>query len=161
MTVPVQLAEVSFGRRGNPDLRKAFGEQQFDDEPGVALIGLMFAHFAGADLRGVPDPQLAIEFREQTLEPVNGSGGFHPHEYRLVKTAVERLGLAALVVEAALDKQLAGLFSGHGNLLIAFVKIATYLMIIARLLSSEPWSSYSCQSLPGRRSRGRHLISPD
>src|SRR6266849_6539392 len=79
--------------------------------------------------RGVPDPQLVTELREQTLEPVNGPGGFDPYAYRFLQTLqtpVERLGLAALVVQAALDKQLAGLFSGHGNLLIACMKIATY-----------------------------------
>ncbi len=77
--------------------------------------------------RGVPDPQLVTELREQTLEPVNGPGGFDPYAYRFLQTLqtpVERLGLAALVVQAAQSQP---------------------IMIIARLLSSEPWSLNSCQ----------------
>ena len=48
------------------------------------------------------------------------------------------------------NEQLAGLFPDDGNLLIACVKIATYNLInIARLLSSEPWSSNRCQVYSG------------
>ena len=72
-----------------------------------------------------------------------------------------RVSFTALVIQAPLEKQLSDLVVGHGNLLIACVKIASYnqhLINIARLLSSEPWS-LALPSLLGRGSRRRHLIS--
>jgi hypothetical protein len=107
----------------------------------------LLAHFTGANLRGVPDPQLVTEFREQMLEPVNGSGGFDAHNNRFVRTLqvpVKRVGLTALVIQSALDKQLAGLFSGHGNLLIAGMKITSYNDHRSAPFP-EPWSFNSCQ----------------
>src|SRR5216684_3457674 len=61
----------------------------------MAVIGLLLAHFAGTNLRGVPDPQFVTEFREQTLEPVNRTRRFNPHAHGLLQTAVERARLAA------------------------------------------------------------------
>jgi hypothetical protein len=63
------------------------------------------------------------EFPEQTLEPVHGSACLDSHAYRSVKIAVERLGLAALVIQAPLEKQLSGGFFRRGNFLIACMKI--------------------------------------
>jgi len=84
------------------------------------------------------------EFREQTLEPVKESGGLDSHAYRSVKIAVERLGLAALVIQAPLEKQLSGGFFRHGNLLIACMKIATYNQHCSAPFP-EPWSFNSNQ----------------
>jgi hypothetical protein len=129
VTVPEQLPEVAFGGRGNPDFRKAFRQHQIENEPGVALIGLLLAHFASANFRGVSDPKFVAELREQTLEPVNRARSFDAHAHRFLRTlqaSVESVCFAALVVQAALAKHLAGLFSGHGNLLIACMKITTY-----------------------------------
>src|SRR5260370_4214582 len=97
-----------------------------EHEPGIALVGVLLAHFTGADLGGVPDPELVTQFREQTLEPVNGSGGFDAYAHGYREIAVERVGFAALVIQTPLEKQLPGGVLGHGNLLIACVKIATY-----------------------------------
>ena len=94
---------------------KALSEQEIENEPGVALVGLLLAHLTGANLRGISDPQFVTEFREQMLEPMNGAGRFDPYAYRFVcilQTPVERLGFAALVVQAPLDEQLSSLFSG-------------------------------------------------
>jgi len=69
-----------------------------------------------------------IEFRKQTVEPVNRSGGFDAHAYLLVQilqTPVERLRFADCVVQTALNKRVAGLCSGHGNLLLACMYIAS------------------------------------
>src|SRR5690348_16820448 len=68
----------------------------------------------------------------QTLQ--RGSSRFPPRSATRSKacldfveqTPVERVSFAAFVVQAALDKRLAGLFSGHGNLLIACMKITSY-----------------------------------
>ena len=64
VTMPEQLPEVPLGRRGNPDSREAHRQQKIENECGVALIGLLLAHFAGANLRGVSDPQLVTDFRK-------------------------------------------------------------------------------------------------
>ena len=79
--MPEQLSEVAFGRCGNPDFRKAFCEQQIENQQGIALIGLLLAHFAGANLRGVSDPQFVTQFRQQPLEPVNRTGRFDAHAH--------------------------------------------------------------------------------
>src|SRR5260370_15982316 len=155
--MPKQLPEVAFGRCGHPDPRKALGEQEIQNEPGVALIGLLSAQLTGANLCGVSDPQFMTEFREQTLEPVNRASGFDAHVHRFLQTAVERMSSAALVVQSPLEKQLTGLVVGHGNLLIACVKITTYNqhpsapLFLALVVEQLP-------SLLVRRSRRRHLI---
>src|SRR6267142_6542629 len=61
-----------------------------------------------------------------------------------LQTAIKRVGLAALVIQSPLREQLAGLFSGHGNLLIACVKITSYNQHCSAPFP-EPWSSNSCQ----------------
>jgi hypothetical protein len=45
---------------------------------------------------------------------------------------------------ALVEKQLSGFFSGHGNLLIACVKITSYNQHCSAPFP-EPWSSNSCQ----------------
>src|SRR5487761_896953 len=153
VSVPKQLPDVAFGRCGNPDSRESFREQEIENEPGVALIGLLFAHFAGANLCGVPDPQFVTEFREQTLEPVNRAGSFDAHAHRFLRTLqapVERVSFAAFVVQSALHKHLCGFFSGHGNLLIACMEITSYNQHRSAPFS-EPWSlnSYQVYSVEG------------
>ena len=68
--MPKQLPQVAFGGCGNPDLREAFREQKIENEPSVALIGLLLAHFTGANLGRVADPKFVAEFREQAFKPV-------------------------------------------------------------------------------------------
>src|SRR5712692_1024672 len=70
MAVNEQLPEIAFGRRGNPDFRKAFCEQQTENQRGVALIGFLLAHLTGANPRRVTDPQLVTELCKQPFEPV-------------------------------------------------------------------------------------------
>jgi len=61
-----------------------------------------------------------------------------------VKIAVERVGFAALVIQAPFEKHVSSGFFGHGDLLIACVKIATYNQHCSAPFP-EPWSSYSNQ----------------
>ena len=103
VTMPEQLPQVAFGRRGNPDFRKAFRQQQIENQRGVAFIGLLLAHFAGANLGGVSDPKFVTEFRQQPLEPVNRPGRFDPHAHRPLQIPVERVRFAALVIQPSLD----------------------------------------------------------
>jgi hypothetical protein len=100
--VPKQLPKVALGWRGNPDAGKAFYQQEIENECSIPLIGLLFAHFAGADLRGVTDPQFVAEIREQTFEPVHRPRGFNAHAHRFLRTSqapVESVGLAVGVIQ--------------------------------------------------------------
>src|SRR5690242_9908180 len=44
----------------------------------------------------------------------------------ILQTPLERVSFAAGVVESPIEERLAGLFSGHGNLLIACMKITSH-----------------------------------
>src|SRR4029077_13011379 len=129
VAMPEQLPEITLARCRHPDFRKAPREQEIENESGVALIRLLFATLAGANLGRVTDPKFVPEFGQQTDEPVNRTSRFDAYAYRLwrrLQTPVERVGFAAFVVESPLDQQLCGFFSGHGYLLVARVKIASY-----------------------------------
>jgi hypothetical protein len=80
--------------------------------------------------------------------------------HRSLQTSVARLCFAALVIQPPLQKQFSGLVVGHGNLLVACVKITSYDYPAAAGSApfSEPWS-LALPSLLGGRSRQRHLIS--
>src|SRR6202163_1024509 len=123
--MPEQLPQVSLGRRGHPDFRKAFREQQIENEPGIAFIGFLFAHFTGANLRGVSNPKFVAQFRQQALEPANRTRRFDAHPHRSLQVPVERVRFPALVIQSPLH-QLPGSLIHHGNLLITCVKIAAY-----------------------------------
>src|SRR6266478_1158289 len=147
VAVNEQLPEIAFARRGNPDFRKTSCEQQIENQRGVTLIGFLLAHLTGANPCGVPDPQLVTELREQPFEPMNGPGSFNPHAHWRLQTPVEGVGFTALVIQPPLEKQLAGLFLGHGDLLIACMKITTYNQHCSAPFP-EPWSLNSCQVYP-------------
>jgi hypothetical protein len=66
------------------------------------------------------------QIREQTLKPMYRPGGFHPHAHGSRQITIERVGFTAFVVQPPLEKQLSGLLFGHGDLLIACVKITAY-----------------------------------
>src|SRR2546426_10970187 len=101
MAVNEQLPEIAFGRRGNPDFRKTFREQQVKYQRGVALVGFLLAHATGASPGGVPDPQLVAAIRKQSFERVNGAGGLEaPAPWRL-QTPGAGGGFGALVVQPA------------------------------------------------------------
>jgi hypothetical protein len=105
--MPEQLPEIAFRWCRHPDLWKAFRQQQIENERSVTLVGLLLARFTGANLRGVPDPQFVTELRQQTLEPVHRAGRFDAHANRFLgtlQTPVERVGLAALVIQAPFHK---------------------------------------------------------
>ena len=45
----------------------------------ILAIRLLFAFALPGGLGGVPDPQLAVQFRPESLEPARMSTGFHAH----------------------------------------------------------------------------------
>src|SRR5215467_12295739 len=125
VAMPEQLPKIAFSGCGNPDPRKTVADQKFENERSIALIGLLLANLMGTNFRGVPDPQFVAEFREQTLEPMNGPGRFDAHTHRPLQAAVERLSLATLVVQPPLGKFSRDCIQ-HSDLLIACMKIAAY-----------------------------------
>ena len=66
----------------------------------ILAIRLLLAFSLPSDLGGVPDPQLKVQFRQQSLEPARMPAGFHPHTYfhsLYPKTTVELLCFLALL----------------------------------------------------------------
>src|ERR1700693_3931512 len=47
----------------------------------ILAIRLLLAFSLPSDLGGVPDPQLDVQFRQQSLEPARLPAGFHPHAH--------------------------------------------------------------------------------
>ena len=126
VAVPEQLPKIAFRWGRNPDPRETIREQQFENERSVPFIGFLLAYFASTDSGRISNPEFVTEFREQSLEPVHRTGGFDAHAHGLLQTSVERFGLSTFVVQASFEEQLARGVLGHGNLLIARMKITTY-----------------------------------
>jgi hypothetical protein len=57
---------------------------------------------------------------------VNVAGRFDSYTNRLLQTSVEHFDFSTFVIQPSLTEQLARLIVGHGNLLVARMKIATY-----------------------------------
>ena len=72
VAMPEQLARGRVRPVREPRSSESSLQEQIEDQPGVALIGLLLAHLTGANLGGITDQQFVAEFREQTLEPVSG-----------------------------------------------------------------------------------------
>ena len=49
---------------------------------GILAIGLLLAFALPSDLGGVPDPQLEVQFRQESLEPARMPTRFHAHTHR-------------------------------------------------------------------------------
>ncbi len=120
----------------------------------VTCIRLLLPHYARTDLAGVTNPQLVPLLGQHSLEPLRVPGRFHAHTHGLWQAGVKGPRLFALVLQSPLD-QLTGIGIHHRDLLIARVKIASYNPLIARLLSSEPWSSTATKST---RSKGADAV---
>src|SRR2546430_9489267 len=65
--MPEQLPEIPLARGGHPDFGKALRKQKVENDPGIAFVGLLFAHFAGANLGRVADPKF-VRSEEHTSE---------------------------------------------------------------------------------------------
>lgn len=70
VTMPEQLPEIPLRGCGNSDPRKALGQQQIENVRGLALIGLLFTHHTGANLRGVPQSTVPARARTDRAENV-------------------------------------------------------------------------------------------
>ena len=79
--VPQQLPQIAVLPACYPDPRKIILQQQVQNVLGILAIGFLFAYPLGADLGGVPDPQLDVQLCQQSFKPACVSTGFHPHAH--------------------------------------------------------------------------------
>src|SRR5438477_6771160 len=98
VAMPEQLPEIPLARGGHPDFGKTLREQQVENEPGIAFVGLLLANFRCANLGRVADPKFVPEFCKQALEPVNRPRRFDSHANRLLQTTVEGCGFSVFVL---------------------------------------------------------------
>src|SRR5258708_23661119 len=47
----------------------------------ILTIRLLLAYSFGSDLGGIANPQLEVQFRQQSLEPARMPTGFYPHTH--------------------------------------------------------------------------------
>src|SRR5262249_14433487 len=68
----------------HPDLRKAIFQHPFQNQLCVLAIRLLLAYSLRADLGCVSDPQLKLQFPEQSFKPARMPTRFHPNTYLLL-----------------------------------------------------------------------------
>src|ERR1700722_16735229 len=104
---------------------------------GILAIRLLLAFPLPGDLAGVANPQLQVQFRQQSLEPARLPARFHSHPYflSLVRQVTVKLLRFLAVLQSPL-LQFPGLGIYKSNLLKARVVIASYNHHV-RLLSPE------------------------
>src|SRR5438309_2521686 len=78
MPVPQKLPQIPVLPAGYPHLRKPILPQQLENMLSILAVRLMLAHSLGSDLGRIPNPQLDVQFCQQSLEPACVSTGFHP-----------------------------------------------------------------------------------
>jgi hypothetical protein len=83
-------------RRPAPRCGEAILQHQSQQQLRILPIGLLLAHALGANLGGIPDPQLKPQLLQQTLEPARVPAGLHAHSrgyISLLQLPVECFGL--------------------------------------------------------------------
>src|SRR6266568_1442482 len=93
----------------------------------ILAIRLLLAFALPSDLGGVANPQLDVQFRQQSLEPARMPTGFHPHAHLHSldrEIAVELLRLFAICQSLFLE--LSGVGIHRSNLLKLGVEIYSY-----------------------------------
>ena len=79
VAVDEQLPLVAHLCIRHPDTRKSAFDQQRQDMSRIALVGLLLAHVAGADLRGFTDPYLMPQPLHQRHKPLAVAHRLHPN----------------------------------------------------------------------------------
>jgi len=80
MPVSQENLQVALLAGGHPDRGKAFFRQQRENQASVSPIVLLLARLGGADLRGMTDSAVDLEFLHEPQKPVHRSGGFEAHQ---------------------------------------------------------------------------------
>src|SRR5947209_997405 len=78
------------------------------------------------DRRRIPDPQLVLTIRQQTLKPMRVSAGLDPHHHRPLESLVKSPGFPRMQ-QRAFD-QLARFLLQHCDLLEARMKVTTDIL---------------------------------
>src|SRR5215467_12801956 len=107
--------------------------------PSILAIRLLLPDSLRADLGSIADPQLHLQFGQQSLEPPRLPARFHPQPYlhsSHSKLAIELLRWLAMLQASLLELSRVGV--DPCNLLNPRVIIATYNDHL-RLLSPGPW----------------------
>src|SRR6266480_6612077 len=148
--MPDQLPNITFRRGGHPNPRKTILHQQIEDVQSIPVVCLLFAHHRRADLRRIANPQFMPIVTEHLFEPLRGEGGFYADADGSRQCSIKPLGLARAMLQAARYK-FARRGIHHCDFLKPCVKSHPIINIVARLLSSEPWSKKPLPSLLARR----------
>src|SRR5713226_4040307 len=149
--MPQQLPEISVFPARYPDPWKIILQQQAQNVLCILAIRLLLAFALPVDLGGVPDPQLKVQFPQQSLEPARMPTGFHPHAHLLSlgrELTVELLRCLRMLQSALL--QFPSFAIHKSNLLEARVKIASYTQHIGSF-SPGPFGWLPPPSLLGSR----------
>src|SRR5579864_550465 len=136
--MPQQLPQIAILRIRHPDPREAIFQQQPQQQLRVLAIRLLLPDPLRAHRGCVADPQLKLQFVQQTLEPASMPTGFHADTYlhaAAFELVVELLGFLAVSQPALLQLPTVGV--QPSNLLEARVIVTTYNDHV-RLLSPEP-----------------------
>ena len=71
----LNLPEIPFGRRGNPNARKAIGAQKIEQVLRIPRVGLLLAHHRSANRRRIAHLQLVPTTTQQPFKPLRRTGG--------------------------------------------------------------------------------------
>ncbi len=125
--VPVnqQLPQVALLRARRPQARKPAFQQQLQNVPRIALVGLLLAHITGTNLCRIPHPYLMTQPLQQLKEPLAVTARLDPYQRRNLQPAIEPLRLAIAVDQLSL-RHLAGLRIENRDLLPTGMEIASY-----------------------------------
>src|SRR5260370_1319931 len=128
----------------------------------ILAIRLLLAYSFGSDLGGITNPQLEVQFRQQSLEPARMPTGFYPHTHFhswCCEVTVELFRFLR-VLQSPLSK-----FSSVGihkrNLLEARVVVTSYNDHLRLLYPSKLWWLPTIQERSGERSRTMIIIGCD
>jgi len=79
--MPQQLPYIAILPARYPDPGEPILHQQMQNMPSIFTIRLLLAYSLRSDLGGVADPQLELQFPQQSLEPPRMPTRFHAHSY--------------------------------------------------------------------------------
>src|ERR1700730_15227582 len=138
--MPQQLPQIPILPTRYPDLGKTILHQQLQNMLRILPICLLLAFALPSDLGGVADPQLKVQFRQQSLEPARMSTGLHPHAHVHAlgrQVTVEFLRCLAMLQSPLLQFPSLGIHKS--NLLKARMIITPYNNHVGSFLPGLGW----------------------
>jgi hypothetical protein len=120
-----ECAQITSGRIRHPDRGKMIVTQQVEDVPGVAPIGLRFAHDHGPNLRGIADEQRVPQALHERVKPDGVTRALNPDRHRPRQRGIELFDRRLVVYQLVLA-HLPRVGVQHGHLLRASMQIASH-----------------------------------